>query len=208
LIAGDATQNLMGALDHLAYQLVCSDTGDAPPNPSRIYFPILDDAAKYEAKKREKIEGASQDTIKAIDNIKPYKGGNDSLWKLYRLNNIEKHRLLITVGSVYRSVNVGAMGSRMLADIFRSDPNHPLHGKEIPLMNAFFKTANVQFPLKAGDIVLESVANPEMHKEEDFRFDIALNEPPIIEAQSILETLHEFTTLVEGIIAALTPRLK
>ena len=26
LIAGDAIQNLMSALDHLAYQLVCSDT--------------------------------------------------------------------------------------------------------------------------------------------------------------------------------------
>jgi hypothetical protein len=30
LIAGDAIQNLMSALDHLAYQLVCSDTGDNP----------------------------------------------------------------------------------------------------------------------------------------------------------------------------------
>lgn len=28
LLAGDAIQNLMSALGHLAYQLVCSDTGD------------------------------------------------------------------------------------------------------------------------------------------------------------------------------------
>ena len=55
LIAGDAIQNLMSALDHLAYQLVLSDTGDNPPNPNWIYFPIADDAAKYEAKKRGKI---------------------------------------------------------------------------------------------------------------------------------------------------------
>ena len=27
LVAGDAIQNLMSALDHLAYQIVCSDTG-------------------------------------------------------------------------------------------------------------------------------------------------------------------------------------
>src|SRR5438132_1974857 len=51
LVAGDAIQNLMSALDHLAYQVVCSDTGDNPPNSNWIYFPIADDAAKYEAKK-------------------------------------------------------------------------------------------------------------------------------------------------------------
>lgn len=99
LIAGDAIQNLMSALDHLAYQLVCSDTGDAPPNPNWIYFPIADDAAKYDAKKHGKMQGARQETIEAIDALKPYKGGNDLLWILYRLNNIEKHRLLLTVGS-------------------------------------------------------------------------------------------------------------
>lgn len=51
LVAGDAIQNLMSALDHLAYQIVCSDTGDKPPNPNWIYFPIADNATKYEAKK-------------------------------------------------------------------------------------------------------------------------------------------------------------
>ena len=39
LIAGDAIQNLMSALDHLAYQIVCNDTGDNPPNSSRNLFP-------------------------------------------------------------------------------------------------------------------------------------------------------------------------
>jgi hypothetical protein len=42
LIAGDAIQNLMSALDHLAFQMVCNDTEDNPPNPSWIYFPIAD----------------------------------------------------------------------------------------------------------------------------------------------------------------------
>ncbi len=87
LIAGDAIQNLMSALDHLAYQIVCSDTADNPPNPNWIYFPIADDAAKYEAVKRGKIKGARQETFDAIDALKPYKGGNDLLWILYKLKN-------------------------------------------------------------------------------------------------------------------------
>src|SRR5438128_8008029 len=108
LMAGDAIQNMMSALDHLAYQLVCASTNDDPPNPNWIYFPIQDDATKYEAKKLGKIQGARQTAIDAIDAIKPYKGGNDLLWMLYRLNNVEKHRLLFTVGSMFQSVNIGA----------------------------------------------------------------------------------------------------
>lgn len=57
LVAGDALQNLMAALDHLAYQLVCKDTNDQPPNPHLIYFPIADDQAKYDAKKNGKLLG-------------------------------------------------------------------------------------------------------------------------------------------------------
>jgi hypothetical protein len=64
LIAGDALQNLMSALDHLAYQLVCSDTDDRPANPNWICFPIQDTAAKYETKKSGKIQGARQETYK------------------------------------------------------------------------------------------------------------------------------------------------
>jgi hypothetical protein len=84
LVAGDAVQNLMSALDHLAYQIVCSDTGDKPPHPNGIYFPIADNAAKYKATKGGKIKGARQETFDAIDALKPYKGGNDPLWSLYR----------------------------------------------------------------------------------------------------------------------------
>lgn len=99
LIAGDALHNLMGTLDHLTYQLVCKDTNDAPPNPSWIYFPIADDKAKYDSRKHGKMAGAVPATIAAIDALMPYHGGDDLLWQLYRLNNIEKHRLLLTVGS-------------------------------------------------------------------------------------------------------------
>ena len=61
LIAGDAIQNLVTALDHLAYQIVCSDTGNNPPSPHKIYFPVADDAAKYEASKHRKLEGATEE---------------------------------------------------------------------------------------------------------------------------------------------------
>ncbi len=208
LLAGDAIQNLMSALDHLAYQIVCCDTGDHPPNPNWIYFPIADSVEKYEAKKRGKIEGARQETFEAIDALKPYKGGNDPLWILYRLNNIEKHRLLITVGSMFQSLNLGRRMIQQMADHIAANPNNPLHGKELPVLDLFLQPANVRFPLKAGDVLFIDAPDAEPSENIQFRFSVALYEPQIIEAQSLLETIHELTTLVEGIVAALTPHLK
>lgn len=72
-------------------------------------IPIADTSEKYEAKKRGKIEGARQETFDAIDALKPYKGGNDLLWMLYKLTNIEKHRLLFTVGAQAAGIHLGQL---------------------------------------------------------------------------------------------------
>lgn len=39
LIAGDVIQNLMSALDHLAYQIVCRDTSDTTPQSKLDLLP-------------------------------------------------------------------------------------------------------------------------------------------------------------------------
>jgi hypothetical protein len=208
LIAGDVIQNLSTALDHLAYQIVCSDTGDKPPTPSRIYFPIADSPDEYESRKDGQIKGAAQESFNAINALKPYKGGNELLWSLYRLNNIEKHRLLITVGSMFQSVNLGAHLQSVMTQAIAADPNNPLHGIPVPTVDAFYKPADGLFPLKVGDELLIDLADAKVNENLQFRFNVALYEPQIIEAQAIIETLHQLTTLVEGIVAALTPRLR
>ena len=80
IITGDVFQNLRTALDHLAYQLVL--VGGATPT-KHTYFPISDDSAKYKEEKAGKVRGMRPEAIKAIDAIKPYKGGNDTLWRLH-----------------------------------------------------------------------------------------------------------------------------
>jgi hypothetical protein len=37
------------------------------------------------------------EAIEAIDALKPYKGGNDALWRIHELDNIDKHRTLFTL---------------------------------------------------------------------------------------------------------------
>jgi hypothetical protein len=204
LIAGDIVQNLMSALDHLAYQLVCSDTDDAPPNPDWIYFPIRNSLSEYEARKNGKMQGAKPETFAAIDLLKPYKGGNDLLWSLYRLNNIEKHRLLFTVGC--RSmVNIGGMIAPHMAK------DGALAGFTAASIATFFGhlwIGDSSFPLEAGSELYIGAPDEEIDPNLKFRFDVAFNEAGVSEGKPILETLHQLTTLVEGIIGALMPRLK
>lgn len=200
LISGDVIQNLMSALDHLAYQLVCSDTGDKPPNPDWIYFPIRDTFDIYEAKKRGKMQGACEDTFSAIDALKPYKGGNDALWMLFGLNKIEKHRLLLTVGSQAAGMNVGRDLMRRFRGTAFANPAFAF--------NIFIRPSDPSFPLKDGLELFIGAVDEEPDPHQQFRFEVALNEPGICEGQPLLETLHQATALVEGIVTALTPRLK
>jgi hypothetical protein len=95
--AGDVVHNLRSALDHLASQLVWVGSGKEPTR--RIEFPIAKDAATYEGDKARKVEGMTPEAIKAIDALKPYKGGNDALWRIHELDNIDKHRTLFTYGT-------------------------------------------------------------------------------------------------------------
>jgi hypothetical protein len=103
-IAGDVVHNLRSALDHLAKQLVLVGLTVAPPTVPltdkelrQIEFPIAETATKYEADKARKIKGMLPKAIEAIDRLKPYKAGNDALWRIHELDNIDKHRTLFTV---------------------------------------------------------------------------------------------------------------
>jgi hypothetical protein len=203
LVAGDAIQNLMSALDHLAYQIVCKDTGDNPPNPNWIYFPIADDAAKYESKKHGKMDGASQETFDAVDTLKPYKGGNDIIWTLYRLNNIEKHRLLLTVGSQAAGINLGQLMVHHVKDTF---PVEAIAAFES--MNIFLNPADKGFPLQAGFELYMGAIDEQPNPKQEFRFQVALSEPGIVEGKSIIETVNQFVVEVESIVTTLTARLK
>ena len=200
LIAGDAIQNLMSALDHLAYQLVCVSTNDIPPRPNRIYFPFADSPTEYETIKTRKIEGARQDIFDAIDLIKPYKGGNDLLWSLCRLNNIEKHRLLLTVGSRSPAMNFGQFMQKHIAKMWPETT--------FPVTDLFFREEDGEFPIKAGLELFIDAPDAEFDEKLQFRFDIAISEPQILEAQSLIETLNQMANLVEGIIATLEPKLR
>lgn len=202
LQVGDAIQNLMGTLDHLAYQLVCRDCNDNPPSPSRIYFPIADDLSNYEKVKHLKLNGVSKKTMSVIDKIKPYKGGNDNIWILNRLNNIEKHRLLLTVGSAAGGINFAQLTANQTKGFFPPEAQAAFEAMKI-----FIVPENNGFPINPGFELFRGLANDQPNPKQEFLFDIVLNEPGIIEGKPILPTVISFVEEVNKIIDTLIQRL-
>jgi hypothetical protein len=108
VIAGDAIHNLRCALDHLAYQLVMVGAGSVPSH--HVYFPVVDDPVENKHKFDKDVGGMRPAAADAIRDLEPHKGGKGHrLWVLHKLNNTDKHRLLLAAVSVYRGPNVAAL---------------------------------------------------------------------------------------------------
>jgi hypothetical protein len=62
----------------------------------------------YVNRRNDRMQGALLVTVAALDALQPYRGGTgERMWQLSQLNIIEKHRTLLTVGSCYRSFDLG-----------------------------------------------------------------------------------------------------
>jgi hypothetical protein len=110
-LAGDVIHNLRSALDHLANQLALVGCPTLTDKELRqIEFPIAETLKKYEDDKARKVKGMRPEAVKAIDDLKLYKGGNDPLWRLHELDNIDKHRTLFTVAHDFLYTSDCSMG--------------------------------------------------------------------------------------------------
>jgi hypothetical protein len=195
-ITGDIIHNLRSALDHLAYQLVTMGTGGKGPY-RHVYFPISESAKKHKTEGLKKIQGMSLEAKKAIEALRPYQGGNDMLWHIHSLDNIDKHRLLITVGSAYRSFNIGSLLKRSLkqeGEVGFSNLDN------FPFSNLALKPADRLFPLKAGDELFMDLPDAEVDENLKFQFEIAFGEPEVFDGKPLLETLEQMIKTVHDII--------
>ncbi|MBI2039932.1 hypothetical protein HYT18_02570 [Candidatus Microgenomates bacterium] len=190
-ITGDIIQNLRSALDYLAYQLFTIGSGNG--NIGRhIYFPISQDFDHYQREKIKKTEGISQQAKDIIDSVKPYKEGNINLWRISQLNNIDKHRLLVTVGSSFGSMDIG---KHLQVSTTKAFPD-----LKVPAIPLFIKPADILFPLKVGDELFIDGPDAKPIPNMQFRFNIVLNEPGIIEGEILIETIQSMINEVESLV--------
>lgn len=113
LIAGDAIHNLRSALDHLAWQLAV--IGDGPDRFTQ--FPLFDDAHEYRRLEHRLLHGIVKGHRTRIEALQPYhvkqlvnagtlldRGDpriiNASLMAIGRLDNTDKHRLILPITGI------------------------------------------------------------------------------------------------------------
>jgi hypothetical protein len=174
--AGDIVHNLRSSLDHLAYQLVIVGSSKEPSR--RIEFPIAKDSATYEAEKARKVDGMRELAIKHIDNLKPYKGGNQLLWRIHELDNIDKHRTLFTVDRDY---------------LFVAD---------------WMLMSNTPYWLKTDNPHFAGVFDPEVEKDVQLEIEKAVSEAKVSESDALLPSLQDLITFTEDLVFSFKPLLE
>src|SRR5215467_5532663 len=101
------------------------------------------------SERRSVIKTFAPQAVKLMDALKPYKGGNDVLWHLSRLNNIDKHRLLITTSMRFKHrTSTPTDYARMCATIDKGSDT----GGILSLIRHTNFGGPVE-PLKVGDII-------------------------------------------------------
>jgi hypothetical protein len=144
------------------------------------------------------------DAIQAIKALKPYKGGNDTLWKLHKLDNTDKHRLVLTVAAAFAGTKVGGL-ARYLKQLGEAVVP-PFNDESFRLI---FRSHMRICPLEKGEILITD-ATPGAEPNPDIEFDIevAISEPEVVECEPLLPTLQQMTDLVEKIVAIFAPLLE
>jgi hypothetical protein len=144
----------------------------------------------------------STEAIPAIDSVQPYGGGNDVLWHLHKLDIIDKHRLLLTVGSAIHSFDVWSLMRQQLPEDTRSWAAG-LPEAEAKKLSVLLRPKDNCYPLEVGTPVFEMPGTKGL--EIDMYFDVVLYEKDVIEGKSLRETLKTMIAVVEKVITDLTP---
>lgn len=195
LITGDVIQNLRSALDHLAYDLWVNEASGRGRG-DKIYFPIDKDEASYNRNKAGKTQGISAQSLAVIDSLHPYPGANDALWRIHTLNNRDKHRLLVTVGSSFQSMDLGAY---MMASMRRMPALPEGIRGNLPDLPLFLRPADNLFPLTVDAELFIAGEEDEANLNMQFRFNIVLNEPGVVEGEPVTDVLSAMIAEVERI---------
>lgn len=187
LVLGDAIHNLRSSLDYLAYQLCIASRGTPDDNTG---FPIWHRPPAVPDVKAEvtrKIPRANTKVIGCIKTLEPYKGGKgDIVWRLHRLDIMDKHKLLIGVAT--------------------SAPNINLRGGIIP-NDALFPKVPRPMKLPPRGLALEEGAEllrikradrTTMNVDPQFTFQVAFSE--VCTGDPIIPKLEEFLKFINGII--------
>jgi hypothetical protein len=191
LIVGDSIHNLRSSLDHLAHRLVAiHGKGETK---IKVDFPIAATFERYKSRRAKLIGSISRQAMYEIDRLEPWGTGHGKrLWLLHHLDIIDKHKLILTVGSANFAQSASlSERTRFAKDFLGTFPSIP------GTRDLFIGSPNC-FPLKAGDIL---AIRPKSEVEEDmhFPFEIAFAQPETAEGKSVERTLGEMAHFIRDL---------
>lgn len=190
LVFGDAIHNLRAALDFIAWQLVESNNG----GPSRwTTFPIADSWKEFDSGGPRFVNGAGEDAIKLLREIRPYKGGNNDLWRLHRLDIADKHRLLLAMGSVYTAALMG----------YRASDGTEFAVRLVPRQRIF----PVVDQTELHRVEAQYRDHVKKHPDPQFGFEVAISDGDSVKGEGVLKTLADSVSAVERVIEVFRPLL-
>jgi hypothetical protein len=209
LIAGDAAHNLRSALDHIAHELFFRHPKTGTTTKSeRVQFPIFDTPEAYEgAKLGTEPRGLFRlgESIKdTLDRVKPYRGGDDRLWILHKLDIFDKHHALPTSSMVVSDFGF-EVDTTSVEAAFKGLIRLP--SGAIPKRTVYFPAPKPFQAPKQGAILFSVAGDYETNKRVNFTFDITLGEPEPAANKPILGTLCDLAKVVEDTAASFEPLL-
>jgi hypothetical protein len=182
---GDIAHNLVSALDSLAMALVkfANRVTITEEVMRDTYFPINWESGLTDSKSQRILERVGPRAKQLILRLQPYKGGKgDCLFRLWRINVIDKHRSIVPVAANLAGVTFTLPEG--------GPPLPPREGARRPM-----------FPLKHGDeLSRRAFFEPEYNANAHFTLQIAFGQGEVFEGESVPAILETFIYLVERII--------
>jgi hypothetical protein len=179
VISGDVLQNLRTALDYLVCSLIRAHSGPKA-DITKGGFLILNEVPtteEHESTFARKVKGMEDKARDLLRTLKPYKGGDDTLWRLHALNNSDKHRLLLTSATTLRPFNMG--------DHIRATRENPPVTPDL-----FIGPKERVFPLNIGAVLFTDIPDAKENKNIKLTVDIVFNEPGVCEGEPIFLVLR------------------
>jgi hypothetical protein len=199
LLLGDGLFNLRCALDYVAWQLVHVGAGGAPKvNLKSIAFPIADNPKQVTERFKKDLAEMPRDAITAILSMEPYQGGKGHhLWVLHKLNNVDKHRLLLPV--VVNHLNTDLFPG-IRANLEKKGCAVAVIGDPRVLVRPKKRVV----PLKVRTILFVDAPDAEYSDSIMFGFETVIHEPPVVEEAPIKGTAQDLVDAVVGTVRELS----
>ena len=182
-IAGDAVHNLRSALDLMISQLILAN-GALPDALSG--FPIAGSAAEYEELRPLRLRGVAPEIAGRVDALRPYRGGNDLLWRMQQLDTQDQQLALRPVGAAAKAYIDVISGLDFPNTPLTISPGYP---------------NRVVFPVESGTElarVFRKHLPSQLEVKDQGAFYIAFGEPQALAGAPLMPTLNTLVRVTEN----------